>query len=75
MNHGFFSLHFHANGRKNSDELFFRDELKFAPFESKSWPHLVGKPIDEAIEEIKRENPGKLIDLSLDKIFIFIDFR
>ena len=36
----------------------FREEMKLAPFESKSWPDLVGKPVDAAIEEIRRENPG-----------------
>ena len=47
--------------------LLLRDELKLAPFESKSWPHLVGKPVDEAIEEIRRENLGKTTFLCLDE--------
>ncbi|UJR07151.1 hypothetical protein I4U23_011439 [Adineta vaga] len=38
------------------------EELKLAPFESKSWPDLVGKPVDEAIEEIKRENPDYQVE-------------
>ena len=37
-----------------------RDEFKLAPFEIKSWPHLVGRPVDEAVKEIEREHPGKI---------------
>jgi hypothetical protein len=37
-----------------------RDEFKLAPFEIKSWPHLVGRPVDEAIKEIEKEHPGKM---------------
>ena len=38
-----------------------REEFKLAPFEVKSWPHLVGTPLDEAVKEIRREHPGKSI--------------
>ncbi|CAF1174524.1 unnamed protein product [Adineta ricciae] len=43
--------------QQHHNSVSCRDLLKLAPYESKSWPHLLGKPIDEAIEEIKRENP------------------
>jgi hypothetical protein len=35
-----------------------REEFQLAPFEVKSWPHLVGTPLDEAVKEIQREHPG-----------------
>ena len=34
--------------------------MKFPSFESKSWPNLVGKPVDEAVAEIQKENSGQI---------------
>ena len=39
----------------------YREEFKLAPFEVKSWPHLVGTPLDEAVKEIQRDHPGKSV--------------
>lgn len=43
---------------------------------SKSWPDLVGKPIDEAVAVIKKEYPGeyKTTDLSFSHTTYFTDF-
>ena len=38
-----------------------RDEFKLAPFEIKSWPYLVGRPVDEAVREIEQKHPGKTV--------------
>ncbi|CAF1308110.1 unnamed protein product [Rotaria magnacalcarata] len=34
-----------------------KDNQQLPKFENKSWPNLVGKPVDEAVEEIKRADP------------------
>ncbi|CAF3120163.1 unnamed protein product, partial [Rotaria sp. Silwood2] len=60
------------------------DHSQIPTLENKSWPNLVGKPVDEAVEEIKRDNPSlhvqKLeenspvtLDLRYDRVRVFFD--
>ena len=61
-------------GQNNVFVPLLRDEFKLAPFEIKSWPHLVGRPVDEAIREIEKEHPGKMI-VSCDNQIYFSQQR
>ncbi|CAF3917468.1 unnamed protein product [Rotaria sp. Silwood2] len=49
-----------------------------------AWPHLIGKPVDIAVEEIKRDNPNLHIvklpegspvthDLQFNRVRVFFD--
>ncbi|CAF1330680.1 unnamed protein product [Rotaria sp. Silwood1] len=54
--------------------IFIMDNIQFPKFENQSWPALVGKPVDEAVEEIKRENPNFNVLKVQDNSPVTLDF-
>ena len=52
--------------------FFLRTDGGLRSIEHKSWPNLVGKPVDEAVEEIKQENSGQTPNPSImGSIYLF----
>ncbi|CAF1367699.1 unnamed protein product [Rotaria sordida] len=54
--------------------MCLRNNIQLPNFENKSWPALVGKPVDEAVEEIRRENPSFNVLKVQDNSPVTLDF-